>query len=38
MRGTYIEGLRGLTKPVEDSIDHDVRQSRVGNGMLKEFE
>jgi hypothetical protein len=30
--------LRGLTKPVEESVDHDVCQNRVGIGTLKEFE
>jgi hypothetical protein len=32
------DGLRGLTKPVEKSDEHDVRQNRVGIGTLKEFE
>jgi hypothetical protein len=33
-----LRGLRGLTKPVEKSVDHDVHQNRVGIGTLKEFE
>jgi hypothetical protein len=39
IRGRHrLRGLRGLTKPVEESVDHDVRQNRVGIGTLKEFE
>jgi hypothetical protein len=30
-----LRDLRGLTKPVEESVDHDVRQNRVGIGTLK---
>jgi hypothetical protein len=33
-----LRGLRGLTKPVEESVDYDVPQNRVGIGTLKEFE
>jgi hypothetical protein len=32
-----LRGLRGLTKPVEKSVDHDVHQNPVGIGTLKEF-
>jgi hypothetical protein len=32
-----LRDLRGLTKPVEESVDHDVRQNWVGVGTLKEF-
>jgi hypothetical protein len=30
--------FRGLAKPVEESVDHDVRQNWVGVVTLKEFE
>jgi hypothetical protein len=33
-----LRGLKGLTKPVEELVDHDVPQNRVGVGTLKEFE
>jgi hypothetical protein len=37
MRETCMEGLRGLTKPVEESVNHDVRQNWVFIGTVKEF-
>jgi hypothetical protein len=33
-----LRGLRGLTKPVEKSVDHDARQKWGGIGTLKEFQ
>jgi hypothetical protein len=33
-----LRGMQDLTKPVGKSVDHDVRQNRVGFGTLKEFE
>jgi hypothetical protein len=34
----WIGDMRGLTKPVDESVDHDIRQKLVGIGLLREFE
>jgi hypothetical protein len=33
-----IAGFEAFDEPVEESIERDVRQNRVGIGTLKEFE
>jgi hypothetical protein len=33
-----LRDLRGLTKPVEESVDHDIRQNWFGIGTVKKFE